>query len=89
MQIQNLFTPVTKFQASFEIKVEGNKARININENSNPNWIFWIFFLLGLFTGIFLLIGVGLFLTQRNKPKETCDNILKAIDTEFSSIQVS
>lgn len=83
---ESLFTSVTKFQASFEIKVEGDKARINMNGNSGPNRIFWVFFLVGLFTGIFLLIGIGLFLLQRNRPKETCDGILNAIETEFSSI---
>ena len=83
---ENLFTPVTKFRASFNIKVEGNKARININGDSSPNWVFWIFFLVGLFTGIFLLIGVILFLIQQNKPKETCRGIIDAIDTEFGSI---
>ena len=83
---ESLFTPVIKFQASFEIKVEGDKARININGNSGPNWHFWIFFLVGLFTGIFLLVGIGLFLIQCNKPKETCEGILNAIDTEFSSM---
>ena len=83
---ESLFTPVTNFEASFDVKVEGNKARVNMSGKSGPNWIFWIFFLVGLFTGIFLLIGIGLFLIQRNKPKETCDGIINAIDTEFSSI---
>ena len=83
---ESLFTPVTKFQATFQVKVDGDKARISLDGGSGPNWIFWIFFLVGLFTGIFLLIGIGLFLVQRNKPKETCDGILKAVDTEFSSI---
>ena len=84
---ESLFTPVTKFEASFDVKVEGDKARVNMSGNSAPNWIFWIFFLVGLFTyGFFLLIGIGLFLIQRNKPKETCDGIINAIDTEFSSI---
>jgi uncharacterized membrane-anchored protein len=83
---ESLFTPVTKFEASFDVKVEGDKARVNMSGNSGPNWIFCIFFLVGLFTGIFLLIGIGLFLIQRNKPKETCDGIINLIDTEFSSI---
>ncbi len=83
---ESLFTPVTKFEASFDVRVEGDKARVNMSGNSGPNWIFWIFFVVGLFTGIFFLIGIGLFLFQRNKPKETCEGIINAIDTEVSSI---
>jgi hypothetical protein len=84
--IESLFTTVTDFQATFDIKVEGQNGRIIVNGESNANGVFWLFFLVGLCTGIFLLIGIGLYLMQQVKPKEACDSILKAVDTEFSTI---
>lgn len=80
---ESVFTPMTKFEANVEVRVENDKARISIRGKSSPNWVFWIFFLVGLFTGIFLLIALVLFFVQRNKPKETFEGILGALETEF------
>lgn len=83
---ETLFTPMTKFDARFTVKVEADKARITAEGKSTPNWVFWLFFLVGLFTGVFLLIAIVLFLIQRNKPKEACEAVLKAVDTEFGAL---
>ena len=83
---EGVFTPVTKFQAIFEFKIEEDKVRMRVNGGSSPNWIFWILLIIGLFTGIVLLIAFVLYFTQRNKPKEIFDGILNSVDTEFSSI---
>lgn len=83
---ETLFTPMTGFTSTIEVKTDADSARVSIHGKSSPNLIFWIFFVIGLFTGVFLLIGVALFLLQRNKPKETCDGILNALETEYGRL---
>jgi len=78
------FTPVANFKAVFSIKAEGDKARLEINGSSYPNWILWIMVILGFFTfGSFILVGIILFLIQMNKPRKALEDILKAFDSEF------
>lgn len=83
---ETLFTPVTRFTSTLEVKTDADTARVSFNGKSSPNLIFWLFFVIGLFTGVFLVVAIGLFLLQRNKPQETCQGILNAIETEFGSI---
>lgn len=83
---ESVFTPMTKFDATISITVEDNKARIGVTGKSSVNWVFWVFIVIGLFTGVFLLIAVILHLLQRNKPKEVLDGILKAVEAEFGAI---
>jgi len=84
--IESVFTPMTKFEATFTIKVDGENVRIIVDGESTTNWVFWLFFIVGLFTGIFLIIGLVLYYIQKEKPKEACDAIIKAVDTEFGVI---
>ena len=90
---ESFFTPVTTFQASFDSVVEGDVVRMTMNGNSKPNWIFVTMFVLGIvgtfipnleFLVVVLFGSIGLFLFQRNHPQRTCEEVLNAIDTEFS-----
>ena len=83
---ESVFTTVTKFDATISITVESNKARIGVTGKSSGNWVFWVFSVIGLFTGVFLLIAIILHLLQRNKPKEVLEEILKAVEAEFGAI---
>ena len=83
---ETVLTSVTKFDITFDIKMKNNEVRVLVSGNSGPDWVFWMFFLVGLFTGIFILIGIGLYLLQRNRPKDTCEGILNAMVTEYSSL---
>jgi hypothetical protein len=84
---ETLFTPVVKYTASFLIKIEGDKARINVNGSSSPFWGFWVVFALGFVTaGVCTAIAIGLFVIQKNRPRDTCESILNAIETEFGSL---
>lgn len=81
---ENLFTPMTRFAATFTIKTEGDKARLDIEGTPYPSLVFWIFILIGFFTwGSFLCIGIILFLIQMNKPRKALEDILKFLDTEY------
>lgn len=84
---ETLLTPVVKFNALFSIKTEGDKARISVTGNSSAFWPFWVLIVLGLLTGgVTSLVAFILYFVQRNKPKEMCESILNAIDTEFGTI---
>ena len=79
-----VFTPMTNFNATFTIRAEKDKARMEIIGNSSPNWIFWLFIIIGLFTfGTFIVIGIVLFLLQMNKPRKVLEDLLKSFDSEY------
>ena len=83
---EKLFTRFAKFTAEVKVKTSENKARINIKGSSTPNWIFWLFIVIGLFTGVFFVIALLLYWFQKDKPEEQMEKLLKAVDTEFGEI---
>ena len=58
---EKLFTKVVKFNATIEIRVEDEKAKISVQGSSSPNLIFWILILLGFVTLGTFFAGIGLF----------------------------
>lgn len=81
---ENVFTYMTKFSARFALKMEDDVLKVNVGGNSTANWVFWVFIIIGLFTGIFIVIAIVLYLMQRNKPAETINKIMKAVENEYS-----
>ena len=83
---EKLFTKVVKFNATIEIRVEDEKAKISVQGSSSPNLIFWILILLGFVTLGTFFAGIGLFFYQREKPAATIAAILKALDTQYGAL---
>lgn len=77
---------MTKFAVTFDFKIEDNVVRINMLGTSSANWVFWFFFIIGLFNGVTLLGAVIIYYFQRNKPKDALSGALKAIETEFGTL---
>ena len=83
---EKLFTKVVKFNATIEIRVEDEKAKISVQGSSSPNLIFWILILLGFVTLGTFFAGIGLFFYQREKPAVTFALIMAALDTEIGAL---
>lgn len=81
---ESLFTPMTKFESTFTLDINEDSGRVNVVGTSGPNWVFWVFFVIGLFlAGSFTIIGIFLFMVQRHKPEETLKGIMNELKYEF------
>jgi hypothetical protein len=75
---------LTGFKATFTIKTVGDEARISVNGHETTTGIAWILLPGFIITCVGILIPLILAIVEQNKPKETLEGILKAIDTEYS-----
>ena len=75
-----------KFDATIEIRVEGEKARISVHGATSPNWVFWLFAVVFAPSVVMPLIAIALYWYQREKPAVTFALIMAALDTEIGAL---
>lgn len=83
---ESVFTNVTKFNATITVKSQDGNVRLMAEGKSTCNWVFVVFIVIGLFTGVLMVVGFVLYIMQRNKPAETLKSIFDATETEYGKI---
>ena len=83
---ESVFTKMCTFTADITVKTTDDAASISVTGQSKPNWVFWVFVVIGLFTGIFMVIAFVLYWMQKDKPNDTLKDVVEATDTEFAVI---
>lgn len=83
---QDLLWRITSFQATFDIRIEGQNGLIIANGKTIGNWLSIIYIIVGVFTLIPLIVCFALYIVQNKQVKAMLESALKAVDTEFSAI---
>ncbi|WP_319780062.1 hypothetical protein [Maridesulfovibrio sp.] len=84
--VERFFTPVTRFTAQVNFKLSNNELRIHAVGSSAASWVFWLLFVIGIFTIIVLVVDFALLISQRKKPENFFSSMLESIDTEYGAV---
>ena len=73
-----------KFRVAIRVKSEAERIRIIVSGKSEPNWWFWLWFIVGL---LFWIVGaiviVVIYYLQHNRPRDVLESILQTAEAEF------